>query len=288
MVEAPWFPAAREAAVSHIVTGAGRDATEKRGERSLKRRAGGVSPLIPPPGGDGTFDQGADAPRSPSFRYNFSRRRRPPLVPLPRETPSWRRALAPPAPGPTPGRWSCASSASTTSAPSLTCRPSPSRRSAPEGPRAAGRARRRRRHLLAAVPVYLYVVGRSPHGQGAIGMLERLVHGWFGKTLILVLLGFVATDYVVTRSLSVPTPPSTSIHDPFWQRAPSRTSRCARPPDGRPRLDLRPRHRAADGDASVCPFSDSCSTPCCCAASAAASCGWPRSSSACTCCSTPW
>ena len=68
MVEAPWFPAAREAAVSHIVTGAGRDATEKRGERSLKRRAGGVSPPIPPPGGDRRLDQGADAPRSPSFR----------------------------------------------------------------------------------------------------------------------------------------------------------------------------------------------------------------------------
>src|SRR5271154_490659 len=43
--------------------------------------------------------------------------------------------------------------------------------------------------LLAAVPVYLYVVGRSPHGQGALGLLERLVHGWRGKTLILVLLG---------------------------------------------------------------------------------------------------
>src|SRR5262245_51392261 len=57
--------------------------------------------------------------------------------------------------------------------------------------------------LLAALPVYWYVVGRSPHGKGGIGLLEQGVHGWRGKLLILVLLGFVATDFVVTRSLSV-------------------------------------------------------------------------------------
>src|SRR5262249_30682461 len=56
--------------------------------------------------------------------------------------------------------------------------------------------------LFAAVPVYAYVVGRSPHGQGATGLLEQVVHGWVGKLLILVLLGFVATDFVITRSLS--------------------------------------------------------------------------------------
>jgi hypothetical protein len=57
--------------------------------------------------------------------------------------------------------------------------------------------------LLAALPVYWYVVGRSPHGKGGIGLLEERAHGWRGKVLILVLLGFVATDYVLTRSLSV-------------------------------------------------------------------------------------
>src|ERR1700732_3878106 len=46
--------------------------------------------------------------------------------------------------------------------------------------------------LLGAVPVYWYVAGRSPHGQGAIGLLERSVHGWFGKLLIVILLGFAA------------------------------------------------------------------------------------------------
>ena len=57
--------------------------------------------------------------------------------------------------------------------------------------------------LLAALPVYLYVVGRSPHGRGATGVIERLVPGWPGKLLVLLLLAFVATDYVVTQNLSV-------------------------------------------------------------------------------------
>src|SRR4051812_47763056 len=35
--------------------------------------------------------------------------------------------------------------------------------------------------LLGAVPIYLYVVGRSPHGSGATGLLERVVSGWHGK-----------------------------------------------------------------------------------------------------------
>lgn len=56
--------------------------------------------------------------------------------------------------------------------------------------------------LLAAVPVYWYVVGRSPHGKGVVGLLEARTRGWTGKFLILVLLGFVATDYVLTRSVS--------------------------------------------------------------------------------------
>src|SRR6266850_3327460 len=57
--------------------------------------------------------------------------------------------------------------------------------------------------LLAALPVYLYVVGRSPHGRGGTGVIERLVPGWRGKLLILLLLAFVATDYVVTQNLSI-------------------------------------------------------------------------------------
>jgi len=57
--------------------------------------------------------------------------------------------------------------------------------------------------LLAALPVYLYVVGRSPHGRGGTGVIEKLVLGWPGKLLVLLLLAFVATDYIVTQNLSV-------------------------------------------------------------------------------------
>jgi hypothetical protein len=71
--------------------------------------------------------------------------------------------------------------------------------------------------LFAALPVYLYVVGRSPHGQGATGLLERRVHGWIGKGLILILLGFVATDFVITRTLSVADAAKHITHNAYWQ-----------------------------------------------------------------------
>src|SRR5438270_13055308 len=71
--------------------------------------------------------------------------------------------------------------------------------------------------LLGALPVYLYVVGRSPHGQGATGLLESRVRGWRGKVLILVLLGFIATDFVITRTLSVADAAHHVIADPFWR-----------------------------------------------------------------------
>src|SRR5262249_32644704 len=49
--------------------------------------------------------------------------------------------------------------------------------------------------LFGALPVYCYLAGRSPGGQGSLGILSTLVRGWRGKTLVLILLGFAATDF---------------------------------------------------------------------------------------------
>jgi hypothetical protein len=56
--------------------------------------------------------------------------------------------------------------------------------------------------LFGAVPVYMLVARRSYSGQGSIALLENLLGGWWGKLLILVLLGFAATDFVITMTLS--------------------------------------------------------------------------------------
>jgi hypothetical protein len=81
--------------------------------------------------------------------------------------------------------------------------------------------------LLGALPVYSYVAGRSPFGQGSIAMLERLVRGWTGKALVLTLLGFAATDFVITKTLSAADAAEHLIHNPFWAYAPDFVHRLA-------------------------------------------------------------
>ena len=56
--------------------------------------------------------------------------------------------------------------------------------------------------LFLALPVYWYIAGRSPHGGGSTALLERVIPGWFGKLLLLVLLAFGAVDLVFTRTFS--------------------------------------------------------------------------------------
>jgi hypothetical protein len=70
--------------------------------------------------------------------------------------------------------------------------------------------------LGCAVPVYSRVAQESPLGQGSIAMLERLLSGWTAKFLVLVLLGFAATDFVITQTLSAADAAEHLIHNPFW------------------------------------------------------------------------